>query len=90
MQFKPYLELVKIRLTAMVLVTTAVGFILGSPGPVAYGRLFWTILGTGLAAAGASALNQLLEIRRDALMQRTCNRPLPTGRVSLLQAMAGA
>jgi heme o synthase len=86
MQFKSYLELAKIRLTAMVLVTTAVGFILGSPGPVAYSRLFWTILGTGLAAAGASTLNQLLEIRRDALMQRTRGRPLPAGQVSLLAA----
>ena len=44
MQFKPYLELAKIRLTGMVLVTTAVGFILGSSGPVAYDRLFWTQL----------------------------------------------
>ena len=52
MQFKAYLELSKIRLTAMVLITTAVGFILGSPGPVAYGRLFWTILGTGLGGGG--------------------------------------
>jgi protoheme IX farnesyltransferase len=90
MQFKPYLELAKIRLTAMVLVTTAVGFILGSPGPVAYGRLAWTILGTGLAAAGASALNQLLEIRRDALMRRTRGRPLPTRQVSPLHAFVFA
>ena len=52
MSFKPYLELAKIRLNAMVLVTTAVGFVLGSPGPLnsaALGRLCWTILGTGLA-----------------------------------------
>jgi heme o synthase len=86
MQFKAYLELAKIRLTAMVLVTTAVGYILGSPGPLVYSGLFWTILGTGLAAAGASTFNQLLEIRRDALMRRTCGRPLPSGRVSLLAA----
>ena len=59
MQFKPYLELSKIRLTSMVLVTTAVGFILGSQGPMLYGRLFWTIFGTGLAAAGGQhAMNQ--------------------------------
>jgi heme o synthase len=90
MQFKPYLELAKIRLTAMVLITTAVGFILGSPGTVAYDRLLWTILGTGLAAAGASTLNQLLEIHRDALMRRTRGRPLPAGQVSALQALVFA
>ena len=57
MPFKPYLELAKIRLNAMVLVTTAVGFVLGSPGPLdsaALVRLCWTILGTGLAGAGAA------------------------------------
>ena len=90
MQFKPYLELAKIRLTVMVLITTTVGFILGSPGPVAYGRLFWTILGTGLAAAGASTMNQLLEIRRDGLMERTRNRPLPAGRITPGVALAFA
>ena len=87
---KPYLELAKNRLNAMVLVTTAVGFVLGMPGPLdsaAWARLFWTIVGTGLAGAGASALNQLLEIRRDAQMQRTRLRPLPTGQISALQAL---
>src|SRR5690348_1143499 len=54
MRFKSFLKLAKIRLTAMVLVTTAVGFILGSVDVVDYARLCWTILGTGLAAAGAS------------------------------------
>jgi protoheme IX farnesyltransferase len=86
MFFKPYLELSKIRLTAMVLITAAVGFVLGSPGPLDYARLGWTILGTGLAAAGASALNQLLEIRRDAMMRRTRGRPLPSGQISALHA----
>ena len=87
MHFKPYLELSKIRLTAMVLITTAVGFILGSQGPLDYRAMFWTILGTGFAAAGASAFNQLIEIRRDAMMQRTRCRPLPTGQISRATAM---
>ncbi len=93
MPIKPYLELAKIRLNAMVLITTAVGFVLGSPGPLdsaALARLCWTILGTGLAGAGASALNQLLEIRRDALMQRTRLRPLPSGQISTVQALVFA
>jgi protoheme IX farnesyltransferase len=84
---KSYLELSKIRLTGMVLITAAVGFILGSPGPLDFARLSWTILGTGLAACGASALNQLLEIRRDAMMRRTRGRPLPTGQMSTMHAM---
>jgi protoheme IX farnesyltransferase len=87
MLLKSYLELSKIRLTAMVLITAAVGFVLGSAGPLDFARLAWTILGTGLAAAGASAFNQLLEIRRDAEMQRTRGRPLPSGQISALHAL---
>lgn len=82
MAFKHYLELAKIRLTAMVLVTTAVGFVLASPGPIHWAGLLLTIAGTGLAAVGASALNQLLEVDRDAQMRRTCRRPLPAGLIS--------
>lgn len=90
MSCKPYLQLAKIRLTAMVLVTTAVGYTVGSPGPLSGTGLLWTVLGTGLAAVGAVAFNQLLEIRRDAIMQRTRNRPLPTGAIGRPAAFAFA
>jgi protoheme IX farnesyltransferase len=43
--------------------------------------LFHTILGTGLVASGASALNQYFERDLDARMVRTRNRPLPDGRL---------
>src|SRR6267142_1463270 len=43
--------------------------------------LLHTLLGTSLVAAGASALNQLLEREHDAKMRRTQNRPLPSGRL---------
>lgn len=83
----PYLELAKIQLTAMVLVTTAVGYVVGSPGTLDWERMFWTLLGTGLSAAGANAFNQLLEVRRDVVMQRTCSRPLPSGRIPASHAI---
>jgi len=76
-------ELAKLRLNALVLLTTAVGFALGDPFDLAWGPLGWTMLGTGAAAASASMLNQLLERRRDAQMRRTAGRPLPTARVSV-------
>jgi protoheme IX farnesyltransferase len=43
--------------------------------------LWHTLFGTALVAAGASALNQLLERHTDAWMRRTRNRPLPAGRL---------
>jgi protoheme IX farnesyltransferase len=87
---KHYLELAKIRVTAMVLGTTAVGYLLAAPRPLDWGRLGWVMLGTALAAAGASALNQLLEIERDAKMDRTRGRPLPSGQISRPHALAFA
>jgi protoheme IX farnesyltransferase len=74
-------ELVKARLTLLVLVTTAVGFYLGAEGPVNFAALLHTVFGTAAAAAGAAALNQWWEHSLDALMQRTRSRPVPSGRM---------
>lgn len=76
------LELGKARLSTLVLLTTAVGFLLASGRTLDWSRLAWTLAGTGLAALGANTLNQWLEADRDARMQRTASRPLPTGRMS--------
>ncbi len=77
-----YLELSKARLCAMVLITTAVGYVLAGPTAPLGWPLVWTLLGTALTAFGANALNQLLEKKRDAQMERTRLRPIPTGRIS--------
>ena len=76
-----FAELVKARLTLLVLLTTAVGFYLGAVGSISYVALFHAVFGTALAAAGAAALNQWWERRLDALMQRTRMRPIPAGRI---------
>src|SRR5204863_7535488 len=80
-------ELIKARLTLLVLLTTAVGFYLASESPVDYRALVHTVFGTAAAAAGAAALNQWWERRADALMHRTRTRPIPAGRMSPLQAL---
>src|SRR5881227_1194929 len=81
-------ELVKARLTLLVLVTTAVGFYLGSESPIDYVALFHVVFGTAAAAAGAAALNQWWERRLDALMHRTRTRPIPAGRMRPAEALA--
>jgi protoheme IX farnesyltransferase len=81
-------ELVKARLTALVLLTTAVGFYLGSKDPVNYFALFRVVFGTAAAAAGAAALNQWWERKADALMNRTKMRPVPAGRMRPSEALA--
>ncbi len=74
-------ELVKARLTLLVLLTTAVGFYLGAENPINFAALLHTVFGTAAAAAGAAALNQWWEYKLDALMQRTRSRPVPAGRM---------
>jgi protoheme IX farnesyltransferase len=76
-----YADLVKARLSALVLLTTLAGFYLGWRGPLDYARLCHTVLGMALLAGGAAALNQLLERDQDARMRRTQDRPLPSGRM---------
>jgi len=74
-------DLIKARLTALVLLTTFVGFYLGEVGSVNYLLMFHALFGTALVASGAAALNQWLERDYDAKMRRTASRPLPSGRM---------
>jgi protoheme IX farnesyltransferase len=76
-----YFELFKVRLTFLVVVTTLVGFYIGFRRHMDYALMLHTVLGTALVAGGASALNQLMERDYDAVMHRTQQRPLPSGRL---------
>lgn len=84
------LELTKPRITLMVVLTTAVGFVMASPSSVGWLLLFHTVLGTALVASGASALNMVLERTTDGRMRRTARRPLPAGRLGTVPALAFA
>jgi protoheme IX farnesyltransferase len=76
-----FVELTKPRITFLVLITTLVGFYMGSTDGLNFLLLFHTILGTALVASGASALNQYYERELDSRMVRTRRRPLPDGRL---------
>jgi len=82
-----FFELTKPRITLMVLMATAVGFYMGSGGPIQPLMLLHTILGTAMVAAGASAFNEYLERDLDARMVRTRTRPIPDGRLSPNEAL---
>ncbi len=81
-----YIALTKPRIALMVLLTVAVGYLLGARGRAVPATLAWTLAGTGLVAAGASAWNQVLEGQRDRRMRRTRMRPIPTGAIAILPA----
>jgi protoheme IX farnesyltransferase len=80
-----YVELAKLRISVMVLITVAAGAILATVGPIDWIALCQTLLGVALVATGAGALNQVLERDSDALMHRTESRPLPAGRLHPLE-----
>src|SRR5256885_736771 len=80
-----FLTLTKPRLNLLVLITTVVGVYLGAPGGVPVSILLHTLVGTALVAGGAAALNQVWERDTDSLMRRTRTRPLPAGRLGVLE-----
>jgi len=80
-RFGDYVELTKPRLSLLSVMTTVVGYFST--------RIAWdapvfvaTLIGTSFAAAGVAALNQWMESETDAVMKRTADRPLPSGRVA--------
>jgi hypothetical protein len=83
-------QLSKARLSALVVLTAAAGFAAGSGDTLDWAGMAWTCAGTFGAAACANTLNQVYEIANDRRMSRTCNRPLPAGRLGRLQALAFA
>lgn len=82
-----YWEMTKPRLTFLVLVTTLVGFCMGSRAPINWMLLLHAMLGTAFVAGGAAVLNQYLEKDLDARMKRTEDRPLPAGRLEANDAL---
>ncbi len=81
-----YWTLTKPEVNFLVLVSTLVGFYLGSRGPLRFVLLAHTLLGTLLVASGTGTLNQFVEREFDAHMRRTARRPLPAGRLTPSQA----
>ncbi|MCB0822480.1 MAG: heme o synthase [Bacteroidales bacterium] len=86
--FKTLLELSKVRITFAVSLTTITGYVLAS-GQFDAGLILPTI-GIFILACGSSALNHYQEKDKDARMERTRNRPIPSGRISANGALVFA
>lgn len=76
-----FVALTKPRIVAFVALSTLVGFVLGSTGPLNLELMLHTLIGTAMVSGGAAALNQFIERDMDARMARTAGRPLPAGRL---------
>ena len=86
-QLGAFFELTKPRITFLILVSTALGFYLGSQGEINSNQFAVTIIGTFLLAGGAGAINHFVEKDLDKLMDRTQSRPIPAGIISSKSAL---
>lgn len=87
-RFAAYMELTKPRITFLIVLTSAAGFAMASHGSVDYARLVTAMFGIALLSSGIATINQYMERDLDALMRRTANRPLPTGKLLPWEALA--
>ena len=85
-----FAQLGKARLSSLVVATAAAGYVAGSPETVDWAGCAIASAGVAACSAAANALNQVWEIRTDALMRRTAARPLPSGRMTRPVALAFA
>jgi protoheme IX farnesyltransferase len=83
---KCYLQLLKFRLSITVVFSAAVGYLLGIE-TFAFNEFVFLIVGGFFVTGSANGFNQILERDKDKLMERTANRPLPKGNLSVFQAI---
>ncbi len=88
LQWTDFVALTKPVIVALLLVTTMAAMIVGAGGWPGTGLVVWTLIGGALASGGAGALNQLLDQELDGRMQRTRDRPLPSGRLVNVEVLA--
>ena len=88
--WREYVALCKPKVVALIVFTAIVGMLLSSPAMVPFDVLVFGILGIGSAAAAGAALNHLIDRRIDALMARTSERPLPSGKIDTASALVFA
>ena len=81
-----YFKLLKFRLSFTVAFSSAIGYILGYPG-AGFFNIAMVMLGGLLVTGSANIINQILEKDLDKVMKRTSKRPLPTGQVSVTEAV---
>lgn len=87
---RAYVDLMKLRVVELLLVSTLPAMVLAKQGLPSFGLAFATIIGGTLAAGSANAFNMIIEADTDKLMKRTSNRPIVTGVISKIEALVFA
>lgn len=85
--WQDYLALCKPKVVSLIVFTAIVGMFLATPAMVPWDILIYGTIGIGFAASSAAAINHIVDHRIDTIMARTKKRPLPEGKVSILNAI---
>ena len=85
--WQDYLTLCKPKVVSLIVFTAVVGMFLATPNMVPWNVLIYGTIGIGLAASSAATINHVIDYRIDSIMARTMRRPLPEGRISVVNAI---
>ena len=81
------LTLCKPKVVSLIVFTAVVGMFLATPNMVPWDVLIYGTIGIGLAASSAATINHVVDYRIDSIMARTMRRPLPEGKISVINAI---
>jgi len=89
-KFSDYGQFIKLRLSGLVVFSACIGYLIGLNGSVEWNTLLIVLLGGMLVTASSNGFNQVIEKDTDKLMNRTSDRPLPAGRMSVSEGVIAA
>lgn len=88
--WRDYLEMTKPNVVALMILTSAIGMLLATPGLPGLSVLIWGNLGIAFLAGAAAVVNHVVDQKIDTVMARTRKRPVATGKVSPVEAIVFA
>jgi heme o synthase len=86
-KLRDYGQFIKLRLASLVVLSAAIGFVVGSHSGIDWTKMWLLILGGFLVTGSSNGFNQIIEKNLDKLMDRTQNRPLPQERMSINESV---
>jgi protoheme IX farnesyltransferase len=88
--WRDYLELTKPKVVALMILTSVIGMLLATTGLPGLGVLIWGNMGIAFLAGAAAVVNHVVDQKIDTVMARTRKRPVATGKISSVEAIAFA
>ncbi len=86
-RIRDFVEITKPKVVMLLVFTAIAGMVLAVPGALPLQQTVFGVVGIGLAAASAAAINHVVDQHADSQMHRTRNRPLPKGNLSTAECL---